>query len=212
MAKIYEAMDIAKEAIANFYDNDRGKYKPFWDIIDRRWNNQLHRPMHAAAHHLNPRFVYAKEGVEYEPDIEISLGFHDTLEKLVPDLDEQELICKQLCQFVKKEGVLFNKPLAQRQIHIVSADQWWELWGTSTPELRKLALKIFSQPCSASGCERNWSAFEHIYTKKRTKLTMQRLDKLVYVYYNMKIRFRVSSSTENDNMDLDALVDMLDND
>jgi hypothetical protein len=58
MGYLYEAMDRAKESIRNYYKGDRLKYEPFWEIIDRRWNNQLHQPIHAAGYFLNPRFRY----------------------------------------------------------------------------------------------------------------------------------------------------------
>jgi hypothetical protein len=44
MGYIYEAMDQAKEQIKAAYKDRVSKYGPIWDIIDRRWNNQLHRP------------------------------------------------------------------------------------------------------------------------------------------------------------------------
>ncbi|XP_052114416.1 uncharacterized protein LOC127745586 [Arachis duranensis] len=36
------------------------------------------------------------------------------------------------------------------------------------------------------GCERNWSIFEHIYSKKRNRLEHQKLNDLVYVHYNLR--------------------------
>ncbi|KAF3780835.1 hypothetical protein EJ110_NYTH38313 [Nymphaea thermarum] len=41
---------------------------------------------------------------------------------------------------------------------------------------------------SATGCERNWSVFQHIHSKKRNRLEHKRLNGLVYVRYNMKLR------------------------
>ncbi|XP_006599814.2 uncharacterized protein [Glycine max] len=37
---------------------------------------------------------------------------------------------------------------------------WWRMFGSQTPNLQKLAIKILSLTCSALGCERNWSVFE----------------------------------------------------
>ena len=39
-------MDLAKEAIKAKYMNDETKYMPIWDIIDERWDRQLHSPLH----------------------------------------------------------------------------------------------------------------------------------------------------------------------
>lgn len=69
-------------------------------------------------------------------------------------------------------------------------DQWWESFGCGTPDLKKLAIRILSQTCSASGCERNWSVFEHIHSKKRNRLEHQKLNDLVFVRYNLRLQQR----------------------
>jgi Protein of unknown function (DUF 659) len=55
MGYIYEAMDRAKEEIAKSFDNKLNRYEKIWNIIDLRWELQLHRPLHAAAYYLNPK-------------------------------------------------------------------------------------------------------------------------------------------------------------
>jgi hypothetical protein len=47
---------------------------------------------------------------------------------------------------------------------------------------------VLSQTCSASRCERNWSIFERIHTKKRNHLEQKRLNDLVFVQYNLRLR------------------------
>ncbi|XP_049935853.1 uncharacterized protein LOC126410430 isoform X2 [Nymphaea colorata] len=59
----------------------------------------------------------------------------------------------------------------------------------------QLAIRILSQTCSATGCERNWSVFQHIHSKKRNRLEHKRLNDLVYVRYNMKLRQRQLETT-----------------
>ena len=54
--------------------------------------------------------------------------------------------------------------------------------------MKNFAIRILSQPCSASGCERNWSVFERIHTKKRNRLEHKRLNDMVYVQYNLRLR------------------------
>ncbi|XP_057415191.1 uncharacterized protein LOC130710356 [Lotus japonicus] len=53
-----------------------------------------------------------------------------------------------------------------------------------------MAIRILSQTCSASGCERNWSIFEHIHSKKRNRLEHHKLNDLVYVRYNLRLQQR----------------------
>ncbi|XP_058187579.1 uncharacterized protein LOC131304373 [Rhododendron vialii] len=56
MGYIYEAMDRAKETIINTFGGDEDKYKTVFEIIDVRWEVQLHQPLHAAGYYLNPAF------------------------------------------------------------------------------------------------------------------------------------------------------------
>ncbi|KAA8546963.1 hypothetical protein F0562_003392 [Nyssa sinensis] len=55
MGYIYEAMDKANEQIEKNFHGVKKHYKPMWDIIDTRWNMQLHQPLYAVAYYLNPR-------------------------------------------------------------------------------------------------------------------------------------------------------------
>ncbi|KAI9112920.1 hypothetical protein K1719_016034 [Acacia pycnantha] len=55
---------------------------------------------------------------------------------------------------------------------------WWKSYGAQVPNLRNLAVRVLGLTCSASGCERNWSTFEHIHSKKRSRLEHQRLQDL----------------------------------
>eukprot|EP00253_Pinus_taeda_P003832 PITA_03832 len=60
MGYLYEAMDRAKESIQVYYDDkgDEGFQKQFlWEMINERWNNTLHRPIHAAGIYLNAHFL-----------------------------------------------------------------------------------------------------------------------------------------------------------
>ncbi|XP_010480732.1 PREDICTED: uncharacterized protein LOC104759520 [Camelina sativa] len=88
MGYIYKAMDRAKEAIARTFNGREEKYKDAFAIIDKRWDCQLHHPLHAAGYYLNPEFQYNKEsGVHCE---EVEKGFYNTIERLVPSLSTQD--------------------------------------------------------------------------------------------------------------------------
>ena len=50
---------------------------------------------------------------------------------------------------------------------ISNVDEWWITYGSSAPNLQKLAVRILGQTCSLSGCERNWGVFEFIHSKKK---------------------------------------------
>jgi len=73
---------------------------------------------------------------------------------------------------------------------------WWESYGGEGKELQKVAMKILSLTCSATGCERNWSTFDQVHTKRRNRLEQQRLNALVYVKYNLQLEMRQKSREE----------------
>ncbi|KAF1894092.1 hypothetical protein Lal_00004011, partial [Lupinus albus] len=84
----------------------------------------------------------------------------------------------------------FGRPTVIRERSKVMSDQWWETYGCRTLNLQKLAVCVLSQTCSASGCERNWSVFEHIHTNKRNRLEHQKFNDLVFVRYNLRLQQR----------------------
>ncbi|XP_048442454.1 uncharacterized protein LOC125478352 [Pyrus x bretschneideri] len=67
---------------------------------------------------------------------------------------------------------------------------WWKHFGTKTPELMKLAIRVLSLTCSASGCERNCSTFSMTHTKRRNRLEHKRLNALAYVKYYLALQER----------------------
>jgi hypothetical protein len=82
---------------------------------------------------------------------------------------------------------------------------WWTTWGASPPNLAKFALRILSQLCSASHCERNWSLFEAIHTNKRNSLSENRMNDMVYVQYNLKLRMKKAQQDPPGPIDLDEI-------
>ncbi|XP_059070975.1 uncharacterized protein LOC131031585 [Cryptomeria japonica] len=69
MGYVYEAMDRAKEVIKSKLENNRDKYMPLWDIIDRRWDGQMHTPLHAAGYFLNPLLFYKTDFLEIDAEV-----------------------------------------------------------------------------------------------------------------------------------------------
>ncbi|XP_058220192.1 uncharacterized protein LOC131330585 [Rhododendron vialii] len=187
MGYIYEAMDRAKEAIAKSFGEKVEKYQDIYAIIDNRWAIQLHRPLHAAGHFLNPEFFYSNPQVEQ--DVEVMTGIYDCITKLIADEEIQNKITSEMTVYMKAEG-LFGLPLAIRQRNTRAPADWWVAYGSTTPNLQKFEIRVLSLTCSSSGCERNWSVFEHFHSKKRNRLQQKRLNDLVFVKYNRALKRR----------------------
>jgi hypothetical protein len=75
------------------------------------------------------------------------------------------------------------------------------MFGYLTPALQKLAMRLVSQCASATGCERNWSTFAFIHTKVCNRLTYEKLHKLVYVNYNLRIQNSIDGGSQHHDDD-----------
>ena len=77
-----------------------------------------------------------------------------------------------------------NKPL-----------KWWGLVAGRYPALSHVALKVFSIPATSAASERNWSAFGFIHSKLRNRLSNEQVEKIVYIYWNLRILREMKQSS-----------------
>ncbi|KAK1427815.1 hypothetical protein QVD17_16510 [Tagetes erecta] len=93
----------------------------------------------------------------------------------------------QLIDYNEKKGLFgFRGSLATYQTR--PPVTWWEQYGDDTPELKAFAVKVLGLTCSASACERNWSTFNQVHTKRRNRLNTKRMNDLVFIMYNKKLK------------------------
>ncbi|RZB42744.1 uncharacterized protein LOC114401942 [Glycine soja] len=185
MGFIYEEMENAKEKKKCNFNNTKKSYEPVWKIIDERWDHQLHRPFHAAAYYLNPHLHY--EPTFRHDDPQVKEGLHMCMRRLVKDVAESKKISLQLVEFHFARG-LFSMEEAKDSRKIMQPGEWWEMFGDGTPGLRRFAIRVLSLTCSSFGCERNWSSFEMVHTKRRNRLQQKKMNDFVYVMYNLKLK------------------------
>ncbi|XP_058069620.1 uncharacterized protein LOC131218813 [Magnolia sinica] len=57
-------------------------------------------------------------------------------------------------------------------------------------------MRILGLTCFDSGCERNWSTFKAIHTKKRNRLEQKKLNDLVFVQHNKKLQEQFQTRKE----------------
>eukprot|EP00253_Pinus_taeda_P010485 PITA_10485 len=155
MGYLYEAMDKAKEAIRAYYDDkgDDGFQRQLllWGVINERWNNTLHRSIHAIGLFLNPAFFYA---CGFVFDTKIMDGFLSCVQKMVRSPEQRIEISKEI-ETYRMAGNTFGFEMAVIDRTIKMPDAWWRMYGDRVPLLQKLAICILRQTCSSSGCERN---------------------------------------------------------
>ncbi|XP_020250263.1 uncharacterized protein LOC109827663 [Asparagus officinalis] len=168
-------MNRAKEANAKAFVDDSTKYSEVFDIIDKRWQDQLHQPLHIAGYYLNLAFSYDHPNIQ--GDNKVMKCLYQVIEKIVPTQD-QDKIDRQL-DIYRHAGGLFGIMIAKRNRKKKSL----------VPELQKLAIRVLSLTCSSFDYKRNWSTFEQIHTKKRNRLDHKRLQDL-YCKYNQALKKR----------------------
>ncbi|KAF1874144.1 hypothetical protein Lal_00041589 [Lupinus albus] len=200
MSFIYEATDQAKEKIQIVFNDVKKSYLPIWEIINQRWDTQLHRPLHAASYYLNPKLHYDPN---FKADIEVKRRLYDCLTRMVGNMEEIGKIDDQHEDF-KNKYKFFGSPIAIAGIKTKTSSQWCEFYGDEHPELQNSAIRVLSLTCSSSGCERNWSAFEMVHAKRRNRLMQKTMNDVVYVMTNSKLakkKFRKANEYSMDDVD-----------
>ncbi|XP_034680710.1 uncharacterized protein LOC117910701 [Vitis riparia] len=148
MGYIYEAMNRAKDAIVRSFNGNEEKYKEIFNIIDKRWEIQLHRPLHAAGYFLNPEFFYDKPEIEH--DAEIMSDLYKCILRLTRGPTKQEKVVAEVSLFTNAQG-LFGNELAVKTRKTRAPAEWWAAYGASAPNLQKFAMEVLNLTCSASG-------------------------------------------------------------
>eukprot|EP00253_Pinus_taeda_P023212 PITA_23212 len=144
MGSLYEAKDRAKESIRAYYDDkgNEGFQKQFllWEVIDERWNNTLHRPIHVAGIYLNPAFSYP---CGFVFDAEIMNGFLTYVQRMVRSPAEHAKISKEM-EIYRMPGGTFSFEMIVTNRMTKMPDAWWRIYGAKVPHLQKLAIRILS--------------------------------------------------------------------
>ncbi|KAF3777470.1 hypothetical protein EJ110_NYTH45657 [Nymphaea thermarum] len=89
-------------------DNDQKMYTKIWQVIDHRWDNQMHHRLHDAGYYLNPHFHYDDDVLT---DKRIKAGLIECLDIMVPTVEERCDILVQLDSYENEVGE-FDRSLA----------------------------------------------------------------------------------------------------
>ena len=138
--------------------------------------DHLNVPLHALAYVLTPKYYspswLAKPapggGVRRKPhtDPEVQVGYMAAIDKLVPDEEECALLRSELSKYLSEIG-LFGTLHARKDRDRAPPIEWWNMYGSSSPRLHKLATKVLSQVVNSSSAERCWSTYSFIHSVKR---------------------------------------------
>ncbi|XP_008670893.2 uncharacterized protein [Zea mays] len=200
--EILKAKEEIRVAVGNLDKTGTGLYKNLMEVVEGKMKKRLDCPIHMAAYCLNPYYSYNSPSIFDNEDVVD--GFYAAIETFYHgDFQKQnEVINNDFHKFKDKLGHFGKKvALFGCKDPEFNPAKWWANYGTQVPLLQKFAVRILSLTSSASGCERSWSCFEGIHTKKRNRLTCDRVDKLVYVRFNhihAKRRIRAQKNKKAD--------------
>ncbi|XP_026384974.1 uncharacterized protein LOC113280578 [Papaver somniferum] len=185
MPSFYDAMRIARDQLEENFREDDDTWAVIKACFQKRWKNNFNHALHCAAYYLNPSIFYNIEPYEMDNNekyIEIKRGLHKAMGRLIPNEDELDLATGELIKYTDVVGVLGTPPCKKRR----TKDQP----RIDAPNLQKFAIRVLSLTCSASPCERNWSTFQNLHSKKRNCIKQQKLNDSVFIQYNKKFKRR----------------------
>ncbi|KAF6165491.1 hypothetical protein GIB67_023320 [Kingdonia uniflora] len=169
---LYEAVEKTRTTWKLCCQRNPEKHSRILELFEDRWTLNMLNVVHAAACYLNPSLMYDKKFRYDNADVRDGLLF---IEEKLLEPGERADFANQLLEYDSKNPEIFNF-MSLTQMKSAHPRVWWEANGGSMPILQKVAIKILSQPCNASSCERNWRAFDAAQTKKRNRLLPEMLE------------------------------------
>ncbi|XP_039809698.1 uncharacterized protein LOC120673078 [Panicum virgatum] len=204
MPEVAALMNQAKDRIKQSFAIPT---KKIIDIIEKRWVKQMDHPLYGTALYLNPGKLHPLIRDDDDATVGQLRGcFLEVLGRMVEDRDTQDKIDAQSLDYEALRGEAFSNIRAKQNLEKMSPLDWWASYGGRAIDLQRFARRIVSLCASSSGCERNWSTFEFIHTKKRNRLLHKRLNDIVYISYNRKMKTRFQIRRENKGKIFDPLV------
>ncbi|XP_057746401.1 uncharacterized protein LOC130965656 [Arachis stenosperma] len=164
---VYEGMLRAEDAFKEMFRQSKTAYQPYTDMINSRWDKHLKKDLHAAAYFLNPKFVF-NENYKEAPDVMRGLLDLVTLYCKCNNLDSVQAMKEIHLYRDRKKS--FDRQEAIRAASELKPDEWWRLFGGSASYLQKI----------------------DIHTKRRNRLEHDRLNDIVYVTYNFRLKSSIT--------------------
>lgn len=137
-----------------------------------------------AAQMTSPKVALDVADEQNDPRSDVGMtAFHDWLSTLPEDKDRTTIL-NQLIDYLHRVG-RFGSQRCWIDADKMSVARFWQVHGEDP--LKKLMIRLHSQPASASATETNWSEWDCVQGKKRTRLNPVRANKLVYLYHNRRL-------------------------
>ena len=188
MGKFYQCLADAIRALESCKELGEERRARLAALAHERWK-YLEHPLHAFGHAVDPEHQLG----DWHTDSEVDEAISHVLDRFYGEnSDEAAHAERQLEQYRKREG-RFAKPACIKNAELMSGWSWWAKYGGECPELQLVAMSVLSLVCGACSCERNWSSYDFIHTKRRNRLSASKCADLVYVYSNLRLLRRMKN-------------------
>ena len=170
------------------------KKDPAWKGIAAlwytRWQRQ-HHPVHCMAHILHPDHSASNP----LSDPYMNSEMLKVLKRHFPDTAERNSVHASILKYLSRQGHFSTydamgeeRPVWSPQFMTeLSPWQWWSNFLAVEPTLSKFAMRILQLCISSSACERAFSKWTFIINKYRTRLSLSRQVKSIYLYHNWRL-------------------------
>ncbi|KAF6165221.1 hypothetical protein GIB67_030403 [Kingdonia uniflora] len=137
---------------------------------------------------------------EMESNTKLKEGLLDCIAKLALDEEDESQILRDLIAYCTKAGRL-GKRGVQACVKTIAPVEWWITFGSEVPALQRFAKRVLGLTSAASLCERIWSTFDNIHTKKMNCLEHDRMRDLAYIQYNRRLKKRYEERISGKEID-----------
>jgi hypothetical protein len=182
MNKVHQGLTAAEEAYPEF--------KGIAGLWEKRWKRQ-HHPVYCMAHVLHP------DHNESNPlNDEYLLGeVTKTLKSHFARAADRNAVHAALLRYLGRQGHFSTYGLdgeiravwSEEFLLTLSPWQWWSNFLAVEPALAKFAIRVLQLAISSSACERAFSKWSYVISKYRTRLSLSRQMKSIYLFNNWRL-------------------------
>ncbi|XP_020287277.1 uncharacterized protein LOC109856422 [Pseudomyrmex gracilis] len=96
-----------------------------------------------------------------------------------------EKVTENMLNF-KTKAKFYSDEIIWKSVNTSNPIIWWDAFCANQP-LHPVAVRLLSLVPSATSCERIWSEYDHVHSKKRNRLKNKKVEKLVVVKHNLNL-------------------------
>ena len=140
---------------------------------------------HGIAYLLDPWYLGTGMSIEKRLVVEELILAHPSVSELSnkPTMEQQQSVFEDYTNFRIAVNEMKHRTGTNLALRLAPL-KFWLSYGESFPSLQRLAKQVFNMVASSAASERNFSAFSHVHTKLRNRLSDDAVEKLVYVRTN----------------------------